>query len=736
MRVVLLLPFALVPAFAGPVAVWHFGDGAAGQTAERLAAEGQPALHGQAGFETVGVPPTYDADVPGPAIWDGATLRPAGDGNQTALRFTHAGLAAQRAPQGSVVLIDGAGSALRLPSLTIEAFCRIAEPMTHHMILASKRRLAHGGCTWSLSVAPSGALQARFDVQEGDEGRNGVDWNLTAAGGMVADGQWHHVALTYDGERREAHLFVDYRAVARRSTPGGLVYDDRELVLGRGLHGLLDEVRLSDEVLHPEQFLRTTRFFSDLQPRSASAGLMLDQTPTRVQTGLALDWPLLGTLRPGIAAGVGTSMWSLGCETLDRDLADWEAYRAYLPPLGIRHIRLQGGWGRTEREPGVYDFAWLDRIVDDALSLGLTVCLETSYGNRLYQPNAGLGPGGPLPAGEETLAAWDRWVEAMVTRYSARGVHDWMMYNEPNLKTENTMDQVVDLNVRTAAILQRHDPAAKVAGLVSAGASPAYLQQFVDGVADLGQLDRFEAKVYHGYSANPDAVYPNVRKIQAMLAERAPRWVLWQGEAGCASEEVQYALAGIDWTELSQAKWNARRMLGDLGHGVRSSVFTISDLSYHKDFISRYGLLKTDSDNAILKVKVVYYLVQNVVAVFNDALTRLPDYALTAQGEPPLTWYAYRDRGTGRDVVVCWDGSGVPDNRVTTRPVQLTIRSANLPEPVWLDLLTGRVYQVPADQIVIEGDATTFRNVPVYDSPVVLCDRSQLALVPARAKRP
>ncbi len=290
-------------------------------------------------------------------------------------------------------------------------------------------------------------------------------------------------------------------------------------MLGRGLHGLLDEVRLSDEVLHPEQFLRTTRFFSDLQPRSASAGLMLDQTPTRVQTGLALDWPLLGTLRPGIAAGVGTSMWSLGCETLDRDLADWEAYRAYLPPLGIRHIRLQGGWGRTEREPGVYDFAWLDRIVDDALSLGLTVCLETSYGNRLYQPNAGLGPGGPLPAGEETLAAWDRWVEAMVTRYSARGVHDWMMYNEPNLKTENTMDQVVDLNVRTAAILQRHDPAAKVAWQVTAGASPAYLQQIVDGVAALGQLDLFEALVYHGYSANPDAVYPNVRKIQAMLAD-------------------------------------------------------------------------------------------------------------------------------------------------------------------------------------------------------------------------
>jgi hypothetical protein len=67
--------------------------------------------------------------------------------------------------------------------------------------------------------------------------------------------------------------------------------------------------------------------------------------------------------------------------------------------------------------------------------------------------------------------------------------------------------------------------------------------------------------------------------------------------------------------EYAHAKWNARRMLGDFGCGIDSSVFTIADLSYSKAFISRYGLLKTNPDNSIIKVKSAYYAVQNVVTL-------------------------------------------------------------------------------------------------------------------------
>jgi hypothetical protein len=42
---------------------------------------------------------------------------------------------------------------------------------------------------------------------------------------------------------------------------------------------------------------------------------------------------------------------------------------------------LQCGWAKCEQKPGVYDFAWLDEVVNDALAQGVQPWLEVSYGN-------------------------------------------------------------------------------------------------------------------------------------------------------------------------------------------------------------------------------------------------------------------------------------------------------------------------------------------------------------------
>jgi hypothetical protein len=493
---------------------------------------------------------------------------------------------------------------------------------------------------------------------------------------------------------------------------------------------------LTPEALHREQFLRPVRFFSDMQREPAVTVPLLDQTPTRVQSALKPALERIGTLIPKPVDQLETPMWSLGCETLDRDLANWSAYRGYLAPLGIKRIRLQGGWNRTETKKGEYDFAWLDRIVDDAISLGLEVCLETSYGNRLYDPQAALGPGGLLPAGEETLAAWDRWVEAMVRHYAPKGVKEWMMYNEPNLRKENTLEKIVANNIRTAEIIKRIDPEAKIGAMVLSGLPVEAIKTMLEMIKSQGKLDLFHWVIYHGYSGNPDRLNERMAELCAMLAEVAPNIKAWQGEAGCASEEVQFALSGIDWTEYSHAKWNARRMLCDIGHGVESSVFTISDLGYHKDFISRYGLLKTNPDNSIIKVKTAYYTVQNVVTVFNGALERAPDDALAIAGtEKELTWFAFRDKKSGLDVVTLWDGTEIPSNASEIETVQVTIKAGRLKAPVWVDLVTGNIYAIGPEQMAVEGETVVFKDVPVYDGPGVLTDRSLLDFVPARKKK-
>ena len=70
----------------------------------------------------------------------------------------------------------------------------------------------------------------------------------------------------------------------------------------------------------------------------------LDSSPDRVPTPLKVDMPRVGTLAPRGTREERGQPWMLGCETLDRDFADFDQYKEFLEPLGIKRIRLQCGW--------------------------------------------------------------------------------------------------------------------------------------------------------------------------------------------------------------------------------------------------------------------------------------------------------------------------------------------------------------------------------------------------------
>ncbi|NLE55507.1 MAG: hypothetical protein GX617_11255 [Lentisphaerae bacterium] len=465
----------------------------------------------------------------------------------------------------------------------------------------------------------------------------------------------------------------------------------------------------------------------------------LDTTYTRVQSGVAPELAYVGTIIPKNVHEMSTSRWSLGCECLDRQLADWEGYREYLPWLGIKRIRLQGGWFRSEREEGVYDFGWLDRIVDDAQAMGLEVCMETSYLNPIYGRPAGTGPGGSLPKSDAMLAGWKRWVDAMARHYSAKGVREWMMFNEPNLRSGgNSWDEIVENNILTAEIIRAVNPEARIGAFVLAGVNRVNIMRMLEQIKAQGKERLFDWAVYHGYSGNPDRINGEVQQLVEQLREVAPHIRAWQGESGCASEAVQYALSGMDWTEYSQAKWNARRMISDIGCDSDSLVFTISDLSYNKNFISRYGLLKTRPDNSLIKVKMAFYTVQHVVSIFNDDLElaagRMVSFT-TPHERQQVTSFVFKDRRSGQDVVAFWDGSEVPDDRIALDEVVLTLPGGQISKPVWVDIVTGHVYAIDASQIRHEGEALIISGLPMYDAPGVVIDEGLLRVeVPPKVK--
>ena len=466
---------------------------------------------------------------------------------------------------------------------------------------------------------------------------------------------------------------------------------------------------------------------------AAAYEVKLDVSPDRVRTPLKVDMERIGALRPRSVGEIRGSNWTLGCETLDRDFADFDQYKRFLAPLGIKTIRLQAGWAKCEKEKGKYDFAWLDHIIDYARSQGINVLLETGYGNPVYKGGGGWDLGAGFPSSEEGLAGWDRWVEAMATRYKGR-VRDWAMWNEPDCGGK-TPQSIAGFNVRTAKIIKRIIPDSRIAGLSLAGNNPGHLEKCLKAMGEDVKL--FDWIIYHGYAPAPETSYDRVEKQKEVLAKYNPKAKMRQGENGCPSEmATKFALSKISWSEYSQAKWDMRRMLGDLGHDVESSVFTICDFNHKGREINLKGLLRADARHNLVSVKRAYYAVQNVAGLFDDTWSRVKGSNYdTGFGtrDASITTYEYV-KESGERLFVFWaHGTDMkferPGDSFETRPAVFKCFGKPLADPVWIDMLTGRVYAFPKENVIVpEKGGVRYLDVPVYDSPCVLTERSAVEI--------
>ncbi|MHA4845060.1 GH39 family glycosyl hydrolase [Flavitalea antarctica] len=471
----------------------------------------------------------------------------------------------------------------------------------------------------------------------------------------------------------------------------------------------------------------------------------IDTGRYRVKTELAIPFKYLGTVVPRSTAEISSSNWLIGCETMDRDFTDYDSFKEYIAPLGIKLLRMQAGWDKTEKVKGVYDWAWLDHIINDAVQRGFKPWLQTSYGNHNYPGGGGSNLGAGVPHSDEALKAWDKWVTAMVMRYKGK-VKDWEVWNEPNFadNEENTADKAALLNIRTAEIIKRIQPEARISGLALGHISLPYADLFFKTIADKGKMNLFDNMTYHDYVYNPDSHYPEVESLRRILDKYAPHIKLRQGENGAPSEggAGRGALGDYNWTELSQAKWDTRRMLGDLGHDIETSVFGLIEMAYTSGPIHRLnykGIIKSDSTKKAIRPKIAYYAIQNVTSIFDHSLERIKGLHATynknilkTTGEPmyskstdrSLAVYGYRNATSGKQVYSIWQNETIPLNENILKKINISFSNADFDQPVFVDIITGGVFEIPASQWSKDGKVFTFTDIPVYDAPILLIDKS------------
>ncbi|MDY4434340.1 MAG: beta-galactosidase, partial [Candidatus Flemingibacterium sp.] len=280
----------------------------------------------------------------------------------------------------------------------------------------------------------------------------------------------------------------------------------------------------------------------------------------------------IGKIIPKRSLDIKSSRLGIGFEKLDRDVFDPEKAYDKLALVGVKWVRLQSGWQRTEREKGVYNFAWLDRVVDELIARGMRPWICLCYGNDLYTESAKQvfgAVGCPPIFTDEEKTAWANYVRATVRHFAGRVTH-YEIWNEPDgkwcWKHGVSAEEYGRFAHDTAkAIREVSDDAFIIGGSVCMIWDLSYM----DTALSAGMAGSVDAVTFHEYTADETALYTHVPALEALIHLHDPKIRLIQGESGSQSRSDGCgALAGGAWTPERQAKQCLRHAVADLSTDV------------------------------------------------------------------------------------------------------------------------------------------------------------------------
>ncbi len=434
-------------------------------------------------------------------------------------------------------------------------------------------------------------------------------------------------------------------------------------------------------------------------------------------------YPPIGTLVTRSTTEIDSSPWfSIGCETIDREYTVYAEYKDYLEPLGIKRARLQAGWKRTEKERGVYSWEWLDEIIFHMDSIGMKPWMMAGYGNGVYNgsKNDSLWFEDPV-----TREAWTNWLIAMVERYG-HIIDEWEVWNEPKhlgLAGTGGFERYVDLIILTSETIKSIQPEAKVWAQMARFNYEIFVE-IADTLQSLGKLHLLDGCTDHPYSSEP----AGYKWINTNLEEKYGRpFEVFQGETGLPSASGGYGMHGdADNSELKQAKWDSKLLLSCRAVDAASSLFGIIDMHYPKK-INYKGIIKTNEDKSVAYLKPAYYAARNIASIFDATVERIPDYWVDdSEGfnvNGGVRFFGYKKKNTDLHLITGWLRRSPVDNADSNTTLPYTTSFEHRFEnPVYVDLRTGIIYDIPDSVYSYENGMTEFRDIPLYDSPIIIAD--------------
>ncbi|MFT4202502.1 MAG: beta-galactosidase [Chitinophagaceae bacterium] len=449
----------------------------------------------------------------------------------------------------------------------------------------------------------------------------------------------------------------------------------------------------------------------------------------------SIMWDKLNAVSPGLNAiglvkvsdtkTLGSSRWSIGCETLDRNYADLQQYKSYVGELGAVSTRIQSGWAKCEPSKGSYRFGWLDTVVNDLRAQGAQPWMVLCYGNPNYGSDEKLGA--RIFTDQATMAGWLNYVRTTVRRYKDR-IYEWEIWNEPNLGDNvKYAPAYANLLLKTVEVIKAEQPKAVIIGFALSGIPLNFTKEVFDILKNHGKANIVDYLTFHPYANNPDETKHDIDTLEKLAKSYHPGIKLFQGECGSPSIlEWTHALSQYPWTEVSQAKWLLRRMANDWDRGIRSSIFTMVDLQYF-NMLQSFGLLRASLEKKVIYKRPSFYAVQHMVNLFQNDTRSGGSMAFQASTYRSLTVLdvVKKEKQVG---ALLWYSDKIPSDALEWDRLDITIEGLNLRNPVLVNIITGKVYHLGRQLFKNIGSAVKLRELPVWDSPMLVIEKDALLL--------
>ena len=436
---------------------------------------------------------------------------------------------------------------------------------------------------------------------------------------------------------------------------------------------------------------------------------------------------LIGKLKTKSSDKIEKSRIGIGFECYDRDLYSPEKCYDLAAATGAKHIRVQTGWARTEKEKGVYDFSWLDSMVDNLIKRGMAPWFNVGYGNPLYMPNSPNSTAvGCVPSlyGKECFDAWINFVMALAEHFKDRVSH-FEIWNEPDIAhfwhpKKPSGKELANLIKTTGDAIREKYPEAKIGTCVANG-HPDYIYELFSNL----EPENINFFCQHTYDRFPDVSWRSRRYVIAnqIIRDLGFKEVeIWMGECGHASwhpkGHIQCREGG--GSEHRQAVWHLRRAFLDLQSGMKlTSIFMIVDL-WEKPYEKAVEVLTKPAAQGLLNgitytPKLAHKTITHLSSILCDENEVTEPFALI-EGErdnpdvPPTTVYFEHN---GKPCMAYWLACPVEAEEAHEVCYIVPNPMKKFKDPVFIDMLTGEVFEA-------YGAET---RSPLREYPIIYCER-------------